>query len=226
MLFCMYKNHPEYFDLKHDTLRALVLLTTLIWFSILGSHQYHLRVKLAKSLNELKQLNIKLVELATTDELTGLYNRREMLRRLNEEYRKSKRYGTTLSVVMADIDHFKSVNDTFGHEMGDLVLKRVAHMLKATIRDVDCVGRFGGEEFLVLLPNTSLEGASVWAERARKDLERYEFNELSGRKITLSLGVAELKHGEDLSSLLRRADEALYLAKDKGRNRVEKADGT
>lgn len=222
-LYLIYLNHPEYFDLKHDILRGLVLILLLIWFSILGTHQFRLRLKLKNTLNELKELNQKLIELATTDELTGLYNRREMIRRLYEEYARSIRYKSHFSVAIIDLDHFKCINDSYGHEVGDRVLKAVGATLKSTMRDVDSVGRFGGEEFLALLPNTKLTGALSWAERARKAIEAYEYEGLRGQKVTASFGIAELKQAEKVDSLLRRADIALYEAKLKGRNRVEVA---
>lgn len=222
-LYFMYTIHPEYFDLKHDILRGLALILMLIWFSILGAHQFRLRLKLRNTLNELKEVNQKLIELATTDELTGLYNRREMLKRLYEEHSRSMRYKSPFCVVIIDLDHFKCINDFFGHDAGDRVLKAVAATLRGTLRDVDSVGRFGGEEFLALLPNTNLSGALSWAERARKAIETHGYHELQGQMVTASFGVAELRAGEKVDSLLRRADMALYQAKQRGRNRVEVA---
>ena len=163
-----------------------------------------------------------LYQLAITDELTKLFVRRFFFRRMDEELRRQQRYKTHISVLMLDIDHFKKFNDTYGHEMGDEVLKAVARTLTAQAREVDVVARHGGEEFTVLLPETDLEGARVAGERFRVAIEALEVPHESGTlKVTMSFGAAQASDdtpkGDDL---LRNADVALYQAKAQGRNRV------
>lgn len=163
--------------------------------------------------------------LATTDPLTGLYNRRVLLDRSEETVERVRRYGRAASIIMMDIDHFKSVNDTFGHDIGDRVLKRVAEVLRGTLRKAgDLVARFGGEEFAVLVPETNIEGALILAERLRLAVEQTEIDTPMGpRSFTASFGVAALEDGDgSVETAIKRADEALYRAKNGGRNRVER----
>ena len=164
-----------------------------------------------------------LYQLAITDELTGLYVRRFYFRRLEEEMRRRKRYQNRLSMLMMDIDHFKKFNDTYGHEMGDEVLRVVARTLQAEAREVDVVARYGGEEFCILLPETDPKGALRAGNRFRAALEAQEIPHEDGFvKVTASFGTAEATDdtpkGDDL---IRNADVALYHAKANGRNRVE-----
>ncbi len=168
---------------------------------------------------------VRLTRQATTDELTGLLNRGCILGRLREELARSERYGEVLSVAMVDLDGFKDINDRSGHSRGDLALKRVAELMMRAVRSIDIVGRYGGDEFIVILPETDASFAAHTAERLREDLERNDIlcgTELSGRhRITASIGIATFPaHGTSLEALIDRADEALYRAKASGRNRV------
>lgn len=158
---------------------------------------------------------------ATTDPLTELLNRRAALRLVEQERERIRRTTAPFSLALADLDRFKSVNDRYGHEVGDRALTEVAHRLTEAVRGQDAVARWGGEEFLVFLPETPLAGAAVAAEKLRAALA--EPLDLLGHRIPLSvsIGVAEARVGESLESCLRRADTALYRAKDGGRNRVE-----
>ena len=160
---------------------------------------------------------------AITDELTGLVNRRRFLDALRSEITKGQRLGGRLSVVLADLDDFKLINDGFGHHAGDKVLLAFADELRAHGRDVDIAARLGGEEFAILLPETGLEGASVVAERLRRSLSdlRIRIGETAEVTVTASFGVAELEEGQSVDALLRAADSALYRAKELGKNRVE-----
>lgn len=161
-------------------------------------------------------------KLAATDELTGLANRRIFLERLADEVRRNQRYPTTLSLLVIDVDHFKKVNDRLGHPAGDEVLKRVAAALNGYARETDLAARHGGEEFALLLPQTTEDGARVVAERVRQGIEALR-TEWEGKvvPIKVSIGVASLEPGADTpESLVGRADEALYEAKKMGRNRV------
>jgi len=179
-----------------------------------------------RDVTEIKRLEDELRQLATTDGLTRLANRRHFLERTQQEQRRSSRNRQPMAVVVLDLDHFKRINDTLGHDAGDRVLKSVANVLRAEMRDQDLVGRLGGEEFGVLLPETDLEGAAITAERLRKALEKHQIRLRDGSplRITAPLGVACLPGGEgSLDALLRSADEALYRAKRAGRNCVRAA---
>ena len=166
----------------------------------------------------------KTLELAQMDGLTGLANRRYFMERLKQEVDRAERYQTSLSVIMLDLDKFKTFNDTYGHLKGDELLKAFSAMVKNTVRATDIAGRYGGEEFCVALPNTSVKGAQVIAERIRKAMEEIRIPIKDGEPPagrTLSIGIAEFSSGDSLEQLLARADAALYRAKSGGRNRVE-----
>lgn len=179
-----------------------------------------LKSKLEKEVR-LKQQQLE--ELARTDELTGLWNRRYLLERLIEHIQESLRYGFPLCLLMIDLDHFKHINDTYGHIVGDMVLKETARIIKKTIRRTDHAGRYGGEELCVILTNTLLESSQVVAERIREELSNHVFKTPSGEEfhVTCSIGVAQYHYGlDEISLLIDRADRALYAAKEAGRNRT------
>ncbi len=173
---------------------------------------------------ELREANRALLDLATTDPLTGLLNRRAMDMRLAEEEARAVREGTPLAVISMDVDFFKHVNDKYGHGMGDVVLRNLGWMLREATRLTDHAGRMGGEEFLMVCPNTDADGATVLAEQLRSRFESLDHLDGEVRiRVTASFGVAILEPGRtlDLARLMRRADRALYRAKEAGRNRVE-----
>jgi diguanylate cyclase (GGDEF)-like protein/PAS domain S-box-containing protein len=177
---------------------------------------------LLRDITEEKRLEDELRRLSTTDGLTSLYNRRHLDDTLNTEYHRASRTGTSLAVVMFDIDHFKKFNDTYGHDQGDRVLKSVASNFRDALRKYDLACRYGGEEFVGILPNTSLEGAFSVAERLRADIEA---SEIDGLRVTISLGVAafpEIAAGSP-EALIEAADAALYRSKEGGRNRTTRA---
>jgi diguanylate cyclase (GGDEF)-like protein len=157
--------------------------------------------------------------LATTDTLTGIANRREFSRVAEAEMDRAKRYGTPLSLLMYDLDHFKRVNDTFGHDTGDDVLRAVTEVVTANIRAVDVAARWGGEEFLVLMPQSDLAAARGASEKLRQVIEQHRFDKVG--TVTVSFGVTQFVPQDDLNVLLKRVDDALYRAKENGRNRVE-----
>jgi two-component system cell cycle response regulator len=173
--------------------------------------------------HELERKNSDLQRLAYHDTLTGLFNRRAILARLNEWLLIVRRYGGRLSIAMLDLDNFKQVNDTFGHRVGDRVLADIANLLQRSVRQTDFCGRYGGEEFLVILPQTDAAGAAIMAERMRSAVEDTPIHTPPAHtlNITASFGAAECCEGDDEDLLIGRADAALYRAKDKGRNRVE-----
>ncbi len=172
---------------------------------------------------QLEQRNADLQRLAYHDTVTGLLNRRSILEKLDEWLRHEQRYKGRLAVVMLDIDHFKRVNDVYGHRIGDRVLADIAGVMSRSIRETDFVGRYGGEEFLIILPRTDVAGATKMAERVRTAVEATPMHGANGEDfaVTVSLGVAEYCDGDDEDLVVGRADAALYRAKDLGRNRVE-----
>lgn len=159
--------------------------------------------------------------LSSTDSLTGLYNRMKIEELFNYEQKQSLRYNSELSLILMDLDYFKSVNDTYGHNAGDNFLKEIALELKFLLRDTDIIGRWGGEEFLILLPKTDLETAHRLAQELRKNIQNNVFSGISDN--TASFGVAVLHHCETLNCFINRADKALYIAKANGRNSVVSA---
>lgn len=166
-------------------------------------------------------------ERAMTDALTGLLNRYGLQRILAHEYAEARRYNRPLSCLVIDIDNFKTINDTYGHTTGDAALKQVASILNEAVRRSDMVCRLGGEEFLALLPETTLDGALALAEKIRATTSEREFGEsLRIFHLTLSIGAAALQDNESGNDMIARADMALYHAKEKGRNRVEAASNT
>ncbi len=179
---------------------------------------------LERANQQLRDANERLLKLTVTDERTNLLNDRYLKRRLGEEFKRAQRYGTPLSVAMLDLDHFKEVNDKYGHDCGDQVLREFGNLLVASARTTDIVGRFGGEEFLMVLPNTDGIRAAIVAERVRKAAEEhiYQYKEFLVR-ITTSAGVASVPANSqvrDENELLKASDQALYRAKQASRNRV------
>ena len=170
-----------------------------------------------------RESQAELERLSVTDALTGLYNRRHLMGTLVSEVQRSRRLRRPFSVLLADVDHFKQYNDTYGHPAGDAALARIADILRKTTRGVDCVARYGGEEFLVMLLETTVGTAMTVADRIRA---RVALEEFAGGRITVSIGVAECPtHGDTPESLIESADAALYEAKDRGRDRVVAAGG-
>jgi len=163
----------------------------------------------------------QLWDMAVTDSLTGLYVRRYFMVKLQEEIHRAERYGKRLSVIMADLDRFKKINDTYGHDAGDRALKTISQFLQKNIRDVDAIARYGGEEFVMLIPDADKEAAYCLAQRLREELAKVKFEDLP--PITISLGIATFpSDSTDIEELIKKADAAMYEAKQKGRNRVVK----
>lgn len=160
-----------------------------------------------------------LESLSTTDQLTSLYNRRKLEESLEQKLKEALRE-SRFSIIMLDIDRFKTINDTYGHDVGDHVLIHVAKLMKEATRVSDIIGRWGGEEFLLILPQTPLEGALVIADQLRTKLQHLECDKYPQR-VSASFGVATYRIDDTQNSILRRADSALYRAKNNGRNRVE-----
>ncbi len=172
-----------------------------------------------KHAEALTQKNIILEELAISDGLTNIYNHKYIKERLNQEILESQRYNNDLSIIMFDIDHFKDINDDYGHQFGDKVLKKVASIFKSELRATDIPGRYGGEEFLIILPNINTKNAFITAERIRKTIEGVNWGN-EELKITISGGISS-QYSSGMDDLIRKADSLLYQAKKKGRNRIE-----
>ncbi len=179
-------------------------------------------------LMENRRLEDKLTQvetLAIIDSLTGLFNRRRFESILSVEFKRAARYQTSLSCLMIDIDHFKKVNDTYGHQGGDIVLREIVQLIQENIREVDTAARWGGEEFVVLSPNTAKENAKLSAARILKAVSEHTFTGLGQQQITVSIGIAGMPDPamDSKEKLLHAADLAMYEAKKNGRNRVETA---
>ncbi len=189
---------------------------------LLARVKIHLKIKTLQ--DNLKQSNQSLLQLSMTDPLTELNNRRHLMEILDKEFERSHRTDHPLAFLMIDIDHFKQVNDTYGHVQGDVVLQIISREITSELRQYDTAARFGGEEFALLLPETSTEQAFIVAERLRKSITDIKFSgSMSGLIITVSIGIASLPHPgiNSAEDLIRLADDALYTAKKNGRNRVE-----
>ncbi len=199
--------------LSHDYIKKPINKTEL-----------NIRIKALLKTFEIKK---ELVKSAICDELTGLYNRKYLHHRLDAEISRSKRYGTPVSCLLLDIDYFKIVNDMYGYDWGDILLKKIAQMLNALVRKEDVLTRYGDEEFIVILPETTEQQAMIFAERFRSDVEKMEFipaNEEERHPITISGGIASFPTDGDIeensNTLIRYAEHALYNAKQSGKNKI------
>ncbi len=201
------------------TIRLLITISAVLTILFLVVVTYFLTWRLVIKLDDVQRT---LKKQATTDELTGLKNRRVIMKRLEEESERSTRLSEPLCIMIIDLDHFKRINDSYGHPFGDFVLKRVAHLVRDSMRRYDLVGRIGGEEFLVVSPVTGLNEAVALAERIRGRIMNETFHEGDVQiSVTLSVGLTILTPGDQcVDDLLKRADIALYKAKEQGRNRV------
>ncbi len=187
---------------------------------------YELSLKI-KNMLKIKELKEKIANITTTDELTGLHNRKFLIERLESEMSRAKRYHSTVSCILFDLDFFKVVNDMYGYEWGDVLLKKIAEMLLNLARKEDVVTRYGDEEFMVILPDTTEENAFIFAERFRRDVEKMTFipaGEDEKHPVRISGGIAAFPYldsvDENANTLIRYAEHALYNAKKRGKNKV------
>lgn len=208
-------------DFRTDLLQWVVLALTLPGMIILGKQLQTLRQVLRATRYQLEQYEEKSIR----DELTGLYNRRQLQTELSQAKAQAEMTGVPFSICLVDIDHFKQINDSKGHLAGDKILRDFSRAARATIRESDIFGRYGGDEFLQILPDTDVKGAVMHAERLRINAHFLDFQILPQKHISLSIGVAQYREGEKITDLIARADAALYRAKQQGRNRVEWIDG-
>ncbi len=217
----VWHKHNPWADVTDSLIDLGALALVLPWFAAMGAYVNGMRTRLTDSHRQLKSAYDRIAEIAIRDELTGVYNRRFLIDGLERERARAKRLGSGYAVALFDIDHFKSVNDTYGHAAGDAVLKHFALIAGSGLRDVDIFGRHGGEEFLLVMPDTALRGAVAAAERVRTAVHAAGFPQVPGnRRISVSAGVAEIRPEESVEALLARADKALYDGKSCGRNRV------
>ena len=221
VLVALYINQPLRLHLDREILYFIGFSLTCVLLVYTGSASSQLRernrqqnIRLSRALEENRKL-------ATTDDLTGLTTRRHFMEILGKQKAWSERDGSDFVIMFADLDHFKYVNDSFGHHTGDKVLQTFADILKRSIREIDYAARFGGEEFVILLNNTDIEQARTIAERIRSSLEDYNFNDLApALNVTVSMGLANFRQYHSIQETLMSADNRMYKAKQAGRNRV------
>lgn len=171
---------------------------------------------------ELEDKVQEITRLSETDHLTGIYNRVKFMKKIEEEYERFKRYNNDVSLIMFDIDHFKSFNDTFGHDIGDLVLVEVTKSVSKNIRQTDIFARWGGEEFMILAPETSMDVGYELAEKVREKISQIKFDVKDVGNVTCSFGVTQIDSNDNLETVLKKVDEALYESKENGRNKTTK----
>ena len=208
-------NYPPKVEFAHFVLMATILPVV----SMLGAQLSDMRSKLKRQKNELTEALARIQEMATRDELTGLYNRRHMNEMLQQAIKQMERSGQSFSLCVIDLDHFKHVNDNHGHGAGDEVLRNFARLARQTLRETDALARWGGEEFLMLLPETRHEQGLIGIQRLRERLvDLVVVNHLPDLRVTFSAGLTEFRNGETIEQAVERADQALYQAKAGGRN--------
>jgi diguanylate cyclase (GGDEF)-like protein len=228
LIYYFSQYQPQHINIPTEILQWLAMTVTLLQFSFLGGYIGNLREKIKQNNIDLAQRNIELevalqrnVELAIRDELTGVYNRRYLMQMINLEQQRCNRNNQTFYFCLLDIDFFKKVNDTYGHLAGDLVLQKIANTIQDSMRNTDYFGRYGGEEFAMVLTSTNREGALLVAERIKDKIQLLSFPTIhNDLVVTISTGVSEYQLREDTSLTFQRADIALYNAKENGRNRV------
>ena len=203
-------------------LNWIVLTAVLVFFSVMGGYISRLRKEVAESKVQLEKALLRIENMAARDELTGLLNRRSLVAILAQQKSRGDRYGTTFSILMVDIDFFKRVNDTLGHQAGDVVLRVFAQAASASLRGTDLLGRYGGEEFMAVLDQTPIQRSGIVAGRLCALARKLTFEESSsGLHISISIGAAEYRKPEQWQATVERADQALYRAKHAGRDRFE-----
>ena len=195
--------------------RELISLSYSKWAILMKQYS----TELAEINSLLDKKNRKYEKMASTDQLTGLYNRYKFTELFVSEYNTMVQRENSMSLIMIDIDFFKKINDTYGHNIGDNVLLQVSNLLLKYLRNVDIVGRWGGEEFIVLLPTAMVQNAQILANKIRIGISECEMEE--GLKVTASFGITQVEYGDELKSTVKRADDALYEAKQSGRNCIK-----
>lgn len=220
IILALYTWKPAEIQLQIEILQLFTLFATFLQFSGLGGYISSLRRKVKEKNASLEQALQRIEELAMRDELTGVFNRRYLMEIIKNEKLRSERSASIFYICILDVDYFKNVNDSFGHQAGDKVLQQIATTALASLRQTDYFGRYGGEEFALVLTGTLAEGALITAERVRQRIEQLVFSAIApGLKVTVSIGIADSGAQEDTALTFKRADDALYRAKQSGRNR-------
>lgn len=221
VLLYIFIEEPERINVELELAQLLAFSCTILVMLYTGSSIQRLRDRAKRqyvALQDALDVNRKL---ATTDDLTSLYNRRYFMEKLSQQKALSERDKSDFVVIYCDLDHFKHINDTFGHHTGDIVLKKFAEILRSNIREIDYAARFGGEEFVGLLINTDLANAIKVTERIRESLASYNFNDIApSLRATVSIGIANFQEFSTIQETLMSADNRMYRAKEQGRNQV------
>ncbi|TCS37960.1 diguanylate cyclase (GGDEF)-like protein [Paucimonas lemoignei] len=217
--------HPDSINPRIEMLQWVLLAMVLPWFAVIGAYISNIRHTLRQKNKDLEKALAKIEQLVSHDELTGTYSRRSFLDALRRELARAERENRPFCLALFDLDHFKSINDRYGHLAGDDVLRSFADCVQQEVRQVDYFARYGGEEFALLLADTEINAATDILERIRARVESQPFPHVEWN-VTSSIGAAQYQPGETLNQLIGRADQALYAAKSEGRNRVKQAAGS
>jgi len=221
----LFNYEPDRIEIKLEFLQWIIFSLTITVMLYTGSAIQQLRDRSKKQYRELQSAHELNKKLAITDELTGLYNRRYFMEKLVQQKAISERDGSDFVICYCDLDHFKRINDAFGHHSGDAVLQLFTKILKVSLREIDYVARFGGDEFVCLLANTDINSALKVTERIRSTLANYNFNDIApSLRTTVSIGVANFRQFNTIKETLLSADNRMYRAKELGRNRVVSSD--
>ncbi len=221
VIILLLNNHPDTITLQVEILQLVVFATVLTWFSMVGSYMRKIREKLSATNYRLNNALNTIRELAIHDDLTRAYNRRQMYEELKKEKAKADRSGGIFSIALFDLDHFKKINDTYGHLKGDDVLKYLIHSISHEIREIDSISRYGGEEFVIIMNGTDAKGAEECAFRIKSRIENLKFPGFADSfRITISTGITTYHPVESIDELIARSDSAMYKAKSMGRNQV------
>ncbi|HEB82635.1 MAG TPA: GGDEF domain-containing protein [Gammaproteobacteria bacterium] len=221
IILYLFLKEPERLDIELELLQLLAFSITLSVMVYTGSSIHRLRTRARNQYVALQQALDLNSRLATTDDLTGLYNRRYFMEMLSTQKAVAERSESDFVLCFCDLDHFKHINDTFGHHTGDIVLQQFATILNNTIREIDYAARFGGEEFVILLVNTDIEDAKKVSERIRQRLAEYNFSDIApALNATVSIGLASFKEFNTIQETLMTADDRMFKAKEQGRNKV------
>lgn len=214
VILLLYTINPDLVSTS-DALSIAVLAVVLPWFSLIGGYITRLRTQISQALSTIEKL-------AIIDDLTQVFNRRQMYKILEHQKALVDRGIHPFSICIFDLDHFKKVNDTYGHSAGDVVLKTIAQETQRNLRNIDHIARYGGEEFILILTNVEKDQAMICANRIRNLVRKIAFENMPDDfRMTISVGVTEFQASEDIQQVINRADAALYRAKANGRNRVE-----
>ena len=225
IILYLFMYEPERIEINLELMQLLAFTSTITVMMFTGSSIHRLRERTKRHYVALQEALESNQRLAITDDLTGLYNRHYFMDELSKQKAISEREESDFVLCFCDLDHFKNINDKYGHQTGDIVLQKFSEILKSSIREIDCAARFGGEEFVCLLVNTDIENAIKVSERIRKSLADFNFNDIApSLQATVSIGMSNFKQFNTLQETLMIADHRMYRAKHLGRNQVVSSD--